>query len=432
MPGPSRGGNSVRNSSSTPVCPLNVAILGCGARGRIFSDWILRHPEQARVVAVAEPKPDRRNALADQHQIAAGGRFENWESLLAQPRLAELAINTTMDQQHVASAIAALDRGYHMLLEKPMAVTLKDCIAIDDARRRNERIVSVCHSLRYHLVYAQVKKIIDAGTLGKVISIDQLEGVEPQHQAHSFVRGNWGNEARSSFMLLQKSCHDVDLISYLVGEPCERVSSFGSLSHFTKANEPAGATARCVDGCKQEPVCPYSARKIYLEDTPYAEVIGLTTRSPQERMEFIKTTSYGRCAYDMDNDVVDHQVVNFQFAGGATATFTMTAFAPGNRKLRVHGTRGYLEADLIGRTIDLTHFWGENPPKEHIEVPPQEGGHGGSDGNVMARLVAAIQQNDPSLVLTGTDESLRTHAVTFAAELSRREKRIVEMKELLR
>jgi predicted dehydrogenase len=412
--------------------PLDVVILGCGARGRTFSDWILRNPEQARVVAVAEPLADRRNGLADQHKVPDDRRFEGWEAVLNRPRFGDLLVNTTMDQQHVASAVKGLDLGYHMLLEKPMAVTLKDCIAIDEARRRNERIVSICHSLRYHLVYAQARRIIESGLLGKVISLDQLEGVDPQHQAHSFVRGNWANESRSTFMLLAKSCHDVDVISYLVGAPCERVSSFGRLSHFTKANEPAGATSRCSDGCKHEPVCPYSARKIYLEDSPYAEVIGLTVKSPQERLDFIRTTNFGRCAYDMDNNVVDHQVVNFEFTGGATATFTMTAFAPGGRTFRVHGTHGFMEASVEKRTIDITHFWGENPSKEHITIPKQEGGHGGGDGNVMARLIEAINKNDPSLVLTGTDESLRTHAVTFAAEMSRREKRVVELNELLK
>ncbi len=196
--------------------------------------------------------------LADKHNVPADKRFDSWEELLGQPRFGDLAINTTMDQQHIGSAVKGLDLGYHMLLEKPMAVTLPDCIAIDEARRRNKRIVSICHSLRYHLVYAQVKKIIDAGTLGKIISLDQLEGVDPQHQAHSFVRGNWAKESSSAFMLLAKSCHDVDLISYLMGARCERVSSFGGLSHFTKANKPDGATSRCIDGCKHEPVCPYA------------------------------------------------------------------------------------------------------------------------------------------------------------------------------
>ena len=162
-----------------------------------------------------------------------------------------------------------------MLLEKPMAVTLEDCIAIDQARRTNGRIVSVCHSLRYHAVYCEVKRLIESGAIGRVVSIDQLEGVDPVHQAHSFVRGNWSQESTSTFMLLSKSCHDIDVLVYLMGAQCERVSSFGSLSHFNRENKPAGAPARCSDGCPHEAVCPYSAMKLYAKPGFWGQYIGL-------------------------------------------------------------------------------------------------------------------------------------------------------------
>ena len=176
------------------VRPLTFAILGCGARGRNFADWIERHPQDARAVAIAEPDRARREQVAGRHRIPPHMCFRSWEDLLDRPRLADAVINTLMDRLHVASATKALGLGYHMLLEKPMAVTLNDCIAIDQARQDNERIVSVCHSLRYHGTYREVKRLIDSSAIGRVVSIDQLEGVDPVHQAHSF--GAWQLEQR--------------------------------------------------------------------------------------------------------------------------------------------------------------------------------------------------------------------------------------------
>jgi predicted dehydrogenase len=336
-------------------------------------------------------------------------------------------MNTLMDQQHAAAGIAALDLGYHMLLEKPMAVTRADCAAIDAARRRNARIVSVCHSLRYHSTYREIKRLLDGGTLGQIVSIDQVEGVEPVHQSHSFVRGNWGNEARSTFMLLAKSCHDIDILMYLAGRECLRVSSFGGLMHFNRANQPAGAPDRCSDGCPHEPNCPYSALKVYGQGKSWGRYIGLDRLTQAKRDEFVRTSPYGLCVYATDNDVVDQQVVNFEFEGGATGTFTMTAFAPAGRHLRIHCTHGYIAADVDRRTIEVHRFWGPNAGREMIQLPSETGSHGGADDQIISTLVAAVRADDQSVILTGTDESLRTHSVAFAAETARREGRVVSV-----
>jgi predicted dehydrogenase len=261
------------------------------------------------------------------------------------------------------------------------------------------------------------------------MSIDQLEAVDPVHQAHSFVRGNWGNEARSTFMLLGKSCHDMDILIYLMGKDCTKVSSFGTLSHFVKKNQPAGAPRRCTDGCPVESTCPYSSLKMYVQGN-WGNFLGLQRMTPEQRLDFVKSSPYGLCVYDCDNDVVDHQVVNFEFENGATGTFTMTAFAKGGRQLRVHGTHGEIHTNIDDRRIHLRTFW--DPTRDEvIELAEEAGGHGGGDERVMQTLVAAIQTNDPTKIVTGTDESLKTHAATFAAEKSRREKRIVSMNELL-
>ena len=407
---------------------FDFMVLGGGGRGSLFSRWVHEHPEAGRVVAVAEVRPERRKAIAEMHCIKPELQFEHWEDALSRPKLADAILNGLMDKFHAPSALQALPKGYHMLLEKPMATTLEDCVAIDAARRKNNCIVAVCHTMRYLAAYAEVKRLVDRGAIGRVVCFGQVEGVGAVHQSHSFVRGNWGNSTRATFMLLSKSCHDLDILSYLIGKPCRRVSSFGNLSYFNRANTPAGAPARCTDGCPHEMECTYAAQKIYLSDdlgwARHANICGTRV----ERLEQLKTSPYGRCVYQCDNDVVDHQVVNMEFETGVTGTFTMTAFLKGHRHLRLHGTEGSLYLDLEGNTIEIFRY--KDEATELIKIPPQSGSHGGGDSNILHAFVNALRQNDPNAVLTGTAESLESHRIVFAAEKSRQEGRTVELAEL--
>lgn len=87
--------------------------------------------------------------------------------------------------------------------------------------------VVVCHVLRYSPFFTTLKDLILSGKIGEVISITHEECVGNIHQSHSFVRGNWGNTERLSMILLQKSCHDLDILQWLIGKKCIKVQSFG-------------------------------------------------------------------------------------------------------------------------------------------------------------------------------------------------------------
>jgi predicted dehydrogenase len=392
----------------------------------MFAEWLHDNYHPGAVVAIAEPIESRRRLVAGMFQIPAERCFASWQEMLMQPKLADVLLNTTMDTDHFESAVSAMRRGYHMLLEKPMATTLRECAVIEAVRRETKRIVSVCHSLRYHAVYAEVRRILREGTIGEIVSLDQLEAVELVHQSHSFVRGNWGNQGKSTYMLLAKSCHDIDIIADLVDRPCTNVSSYGDLQYFNREHAPQGAPAFCVEGCPVEATCPFNAVKIYGSGEGWAHHAGLSELSRMEVIEALKTNRYGRCVFQTDNDVVDHQVVAMQFEGGATATFTMTAFTPwGGRYLRIHGTKGYIEAKTDQRTLDLYEFWANNR-HSRIELPDTEGSHGGADPDVIKSLIQAIKMADPSSVLTTTSESFRTFAIVEAAERSRKEGRPVD------
>ena len=414
------------------MTPVSIVIVGAGSRGTGYATYASAYPERARIVGVAEPRDFYRRRVAEMHGIPPENVVTDWRDLAAREKLADAAIVATQDAMHAEPAIAFAGKGYHLLLEKPMAPTEAGCRAIVEAAVRNRIIFAVCHVLRYTRYTQMLKEIIESGVIGEVTGIQRLEPVGYWHQAHSYVRGNWGNEERSSPMLLAKSCHDLDWIRHLMGARCNAVSSFGSLRHFRKTEQPPGAASRCLE-CGVEPTCPYSAKKIYLGRIREGRTgwpVNILTPDVTERgvMEALRAGPYGQCVYECDNDVVDNQVVNMLFDGGKTATFTMTAFTQsGHRKTHLFGTLGEIYGD--GRHIHIFDFLTDKTKVIDAEATAGTvlSGHGGGDHGLMSSFVAAVADNDPTKILSGPEESLETHLMVFAAERARRENRVVTL-----
>ena len=405
--------------------PVTIALAGAGSRGCTFASFAQQHPDRARIVAVADPRTDRRDALADQLGVAHDRRFDDWRQLVALPRFADAVIVTTPDREHVGPACGFAELGYHVLLEKPIAPTRAECIEVIESVEKAGIILAVCHVMRYTAYTDTVKELVSNGRLGRLVGIEHLEPIGWWHFAHSYVRGNWRRSDQAGPSILTKCCHDLDWLRYIVDRPAVAVSSWGGLHHFTAANRPAGAAGRCLD-CAVEPDCAYSAPRLYLgclgdaerERWPLSVVTTELTESGVRRA--LREGPYGRCVYDCDNDVADHQVVTITFEGGVTATLTMSAFTPADRRrTRIMGTRGFLDGD--GRRLTLTDFvTGE---AESFDFPGARsgagGGHDGGDFGVMSAFLHAVASGDRSLVRTGPRESLESHLMAFAAERSR-------------
>ena len=412
--------------------PVELVVAGAGGRGTGYSTFASQHPDRLKIVGVAEPRDFYRQRMVETHAIPSGNVFTDWRELAERAKFADAALVATQDAMHAEPAVAFANLGYHILLEKPMAPNEADCRRIVEAAIANHVILCVCHVMRYTRYTQALKKVVDSGRIGDVVSIQHLEPVGYWHQAHSFVRGNWRNEAESSSMLLAKSCHDLDWIRYIMGAKCEAVSSFGTLKHFRKEEKPEGAADRCLE-CGHEPKCPYSAKKIYVGRverghtgwpvdvlTPDVTVEGVT--------EALRTGPYGRCVYECDNDVVDNQVVNMLFEGGRTGSFTMTAFnQSGHRKTRLFGTLGEIYGD--GSKLHIFDFLTDDTEVVDTEAADASilGGHGGGDYGVMDRFVNAVANNDPGRILSGPEETLETHRMVFAAEEARKRNRVVAL-----
>ena len=405
--------------------PITAIILGAGSRGSIYGGYAKDHPDELQIVAIAEPRRDRLDSLADELNVPRENRFCHWKDLLAQPKMADCAFICTLDDDHTEPALKAMEMGYHLLLEKPMSNNEDECRAIAETAEKTGRSLAVCHVLRYTPFYMTLKALIDRGEVGEVTTINQIENVGYWHQAHSFVRGNWRTVRETSPMILQKSCHDMDIILWLMGKNCRRVQSFGSLRHFNAENAPAGAPERCLDNCPHAETCPYYAPKLYMDmnRTGWPIDVITTDMSLEGRRKALEVGPYGRCVYRCDNDVVDRQVVNLEFEDGAVATFTMTGLsADFSRQLKIFGTQGQIEADMGTKQIVL-HRFGEEKQTIPLDMGSEVSGHGGGDYGIMRDFLSVLRDGGESR--TSAAVSLQSHLICFAAERSRKENIVV-------
>lgn len=413
--------------------PVTIAVVGAGNRGAIYA----RHAAatgRARVVAVAEPDPARRAALSAEHGIDPARVFTDWRRLADAPKLADAVVIATQDTMHVEPTLALAEAGYQILLEKPMAATEDGARLIVSSARQAGVLLAVCHVLRYAPYTMTLRRLLDQGAVGDIVSVEHLEPVGWWHQAHSYVRGNWSREADSSPMLLAKSVHDLDWLGHVIGRPARRVSSFGSLYHFRPDQRPAGAGDNCLD-CAVEPDCPYSAPRLYLSclGEPMLEEWPLSTvtdaRTPEGVLEALRTGPYGKCVYSGNNDVVDHQVVSLEYEQGVTASFTMTAFTPLMfRQTRIFGTHGYL--DFNGKRISGLDF--RTQEKFTVDTSASDdsvaaGRHGGGDRGLVEAFLDAVASDGARARLTPPEESLVAHELVWAAERARATGTVVEL-----
>ncbi len=415
---------------------VTVAVVGLGSRGGVYSECQPFLSDDMEIVAVADIVPEKVEKWKKLYNLPDEACYSSAEELLKEDKLADVMFICTQDRQHMGHAIPALEKGYHLLLEKPISPDPVECKKVADAANKYKRHVVVCHVLRYTVFYQKIKEIIDSGVIGDIVSIQAIENVAYWHQAHSFVRGNWRNSDLSSPMILQKCCHDMDIFVWLMDKKCKRVSSFGSLSLFKKEMAPEGAALRCLDGCKAKDTCPYDAEKIYItgEKTgirygvSYPSDILAVNPTEENVYEAIKTGPYGRCVYHCDNNVVDHQVVNAEMEDGSTINFTMCAFTnKTGRALKIMGTKGTIEAnnemsfeDSHNNIITVWKF-GEEPETIDVNTLSNDfSGHGGGDKRLVKDILELVQNDvEVGSALTSIDKSVQSHYMALALEKSR-------------
>lgn len=413
-----------------------VIIIGAGSRGTTYSKFMGEMKEDFTIVAVAEPDSRKRNYIRDKFGIPEEMCMSTWEELLSRPKFADLVVVATMDRDHYRPAMAAIEKKYDLLLEKPMGATPEECCEIEKAAVKNGVLVLVCHVLRFTAFFRGLKNLIDGGTIGDIVHIQHSENVGNLHQSHSFVRGNWRNSEESTPMIVQKTCHDMDIMQWLVGKKCTRVHSFGGLYYFKRENAPEGSPEYCEQGCPVGDSCYYNARRVYFDiyrESTFARSAARTSERPtnEELEEAIKSSDYGKCVFKSDNNVVDHQTVNLEFEGGVTASFSMCAFNRGGRYIRIMGTKGELSGTM-GDTVMFFDFATNSEKKLNISDAVKgdsiDGGHGGGDKGIVKALSNRLKGDHEDVAICTIEETCRNHLIAYAAEESRISGKVIDMK----
>lgn len=417
---------------------IRVGVIGAGNRGKdTYAKYILNCTDKAKIVAVAEPNSLKRKEMIETHNLKSEFVFNTWEDFLAKDKFCDAVFITTNDDMHFEPVKLAIKKGYDILLEKPMSNKVDECIEIVKMAEEYGTKIMVCHVLRYTPFFSKLKELIESGIIGEVVDIQHNENIGNYHFAHSFVRGNWRNSDETSPLILQKSCHDLDILSWLLGgSSCKRIASFGQLRHFKRENAPEGSAERCLD-CKYLDSCIYSPKKIYynnLGEWPTLVVSEIQTKEALE--ESLRTNRYGRCVYKCDNNVVDNMVSIIEFDNGVNVTFNLCAFTDEVcRTIKIMGTKGEIKGHDRRNHIEVYEFGkgeGQFSNGKKTEITPDVllGGHGGGDTGLMQDFIKLCQGKLED-TRTNPKVSLESHIMAFAAEESRITGKVVNMDEFV-
>lgn len=405
-------------SESTGAEPITIIAIGAGNRTNKYLEYAVMHPERLRLAGVVETNEIRRRAVAVKFCLGTDRCFADCDRFFEHPLPADAVLIGTPENSHFDPCMKAIEAGYNVLLEKPIAQTLPECCRIEEAARRKGVIVGVCHVMRYHPYFIKIKEIVDSGELGQIISISHLASVGLDRATHGFVRGMWRREEVTNPMLISKCCHDIDFLLWLTEARCRKLSSFGSLRWFRSENAPAGSTARCID-CPLERQCPYSAVDLYYNRRDWISNFDVSEGSTLDEviLRELRSGSYGRCVFRCDNDVVDHQIVSMEMDNAVTISFSMDAFTLGDqRETRIRLTLGEIEGDE--RTLRVRKFRGGEERIYDFSDILGKPFHAGADLNLIADFVDTLSRREHRF-RTSIGNSVESHRICFEAERSR-------------
>lgn len=414
-------------SKENGVFPLKFVIVGAGSRGMIYGPFA--KSQGAEIAAVADLRPDRLKKAGEKLGVPENMLFADARELFALGKIADAAIVASQDRDHFGHVMRALDCGYDILLEKPISPDPRECIAIEEKANALGRKITVCHVLRYTNFFGEIKKVIDSGELGKIVAIKHSENIGNFHMAHSFVRGNWRNDATASPIIMAKSCHDLDILLWLTGAHCTKVAAFGSLAYFREENAPDGSTDRCLS-CPAAAQCRFDAWKCYqpiLGQWP-ADIVCLEQTEDALR-KALETGPYGRCVYRCDNNVCDHMSIALEFDNGVTATFSLTAQTSAcHRMIHIMCEDGEIMADDGTNQIIVTKHvstQADTFTQWVINVRTNGSGHGGGDAGIMADFCKSLGSGTQSR--SSISQSVESHLMAAAIEEARVTGKVVDL-----
>lgn len=420
---------------------IKIAVIGYGDRGSIYANYAYTNKEEAQIVAVVDLLEYRLKEASEKFNVPQQNLFTSIEDFINAKIECDLVVNATMDQQHYQTAVTLIENGYNVLLEKPVTAKKEELLDIERRVKEKGTLLFVCHVMRYSPYFVKVKELINNGAIGEIVALEMNEHVSKHHYLTSYVRGRWHSEEEcGSGLLLAKSCHDLDLMCWLnnITEP-DKVSSFGTRAHFVREKAPDGSAERCFD-CKYLNTCEYSAKTAHLDLNEAATVTWSGIAKPiseiteQDKIDFLKTSIFGQCAYKIESTLVDRQVVSVMFKNGSIGTLNMLGgTTKGGRTVHITGTKGEIQGYWESSKFVLRVYDGVKQcfSEQEFDVAEQvKSGHMGGDASIMRDMVKFLNGDFSSFSITKIEDSINGHLCVYGAEDSRKTNRIISIDEL--
>ncbi len=405
-----------------------AVLIGAGPRGRLaYLEFLEKN--DIKLIGVADPIKSNRDWVQEHYGVADDMCFENYADMEPLGKIADIALICTNDRDHLAPFRMCSKQGYHILLEKPISPFPEEVAEVDNVADNYDKTLMICHVLRYTPFFMKIKEIIESGRIGKIMSINHNENMAYWFAVNSFVRGKWRNDNTTSPIILAKCCHDMDILTFLTGKKCLRVSSFGNTGFFNEANAPEGSGTRCVVDCKIADECPYNPVKFNINPPPNIAKFRVPGYIEDEESlkEDLRTSDWGKCVFRCDNNVCDHQVLAMEFEDNITVVFTVSSFTyDHSRTIKVMGTYGEIGGDLDSGEIELKIFGARETEKFKIEHDILK--HGGGDEGLINAFARCVD-GDASANKSPAKECLHSHMIAFAAEEARKTGKVVNVEE---
>lgn len=390
---------------------IRIGLVGTGQRGRAYMRELVK-AQDIDVACLCDAQRDRLEAFAAQTGASGATLTTELDALLSGD-LVEAVIVAVPDRFHKEVAVRAFEAGKHVLIEKPMALTIEDCRAIARAKESSGCMLQVAFVLRHTPFYAKVKEVVDTGALGQIMSLAMTEHLGVDHSAATMRRWHRKRENCGSF-LMAKCCHDLDVMNWLLETRPVAVASFGDTNFFTPAKRPA---THC-SACPVADSCPY--RFDVDADDSFVYMTPTDKRDPSRN-------DFDLCVYNDDKDIVDNQVCILEFANDVRATFSLQCFHPGGtqRTITIAGSQAYLTGCYEDHRFRVAYSRDDRVEEHDVSGSEVAGGHLGGDRRLVRDLAAALRGE----LAPATDwrDGLASDVVGIAIERARETKTVVRI-----
>lgn len=382
-----------------PDKPIQCALVGLGNRGRALAR-IIAGLDGIEISWLVDSSPDRIALVRADLNCPESRASSDFGMAFDDPALDAVFVMLP-DQLHRVAAERAFRANKHVFLEKPIATNTDDAKAIALAWSESGRVFQLGHVLRWSPFYQAIRNVIRQGRLGPVRVISLSEQLSVAHGA-SFLRRWHANTGGSSSLIVHKSCHDLDLVCWLLDTRPRIVGSLGGLSTFHKP-----APSPFCSQCELRPECPYA-------DTGLHE-----NRTPAERAD---PSAFGldRCVFRLDDPIVDNQVVSFEMENGTRGTYYLAMQGPtrSERRITLIGDAGRLDGVFEDGQFTIAHTDPTREPIVWSRKGPKLSGHGGGDvASVISFFNAIVGRTAPPI--RKAEDALAGLVFAASAERSR-------------